>query len=817
MYSQVAKTKIAMRTVALFFFAVWGIFPAFAASLPQYKWRIVSSQRIDGRVMRQLQQLALDQHARIYFSHKIPNGRRLRSNEVVFVFNPQMMRMAFAEELGKESSSSQVKVDATIAEEGYLLNINYAGVSAPSRIRIQTASVKGLHLALLRVPDLLSIPASELATRLIPTPQSLRLAANGSEAVIADYPSFPLRGVVEGFYGRPWSQSDRLDVLRFEGQHRMNLYIYGPKDDPYHRKLWRELYPPEQLKLIGELAQVAHDNFVDFSFAVSPGLSMIYSSDADFKILTQKLATVQALGITNFALFLDDVPQHLVHPEDQARFHTLAEAHSQLINRLYAYLKDISPDNNLTVCPTTYTNEWGSRDYIRELGAEVRSDIPIDWTGTEVMPRTITAGQAEQWGTNLRRKPLVWDNYPSDDGNNALLNLGPLLDREPMLFTAVSGLFSNPMNQAHASFIPLQTQADYLWNPIVYNPQISEQHAITSQYGSDAPALLDPILDVFAHSGNDRLLFRSLFHETWTPIDVPKIEARISNLRTLIAALGDRPSFTNLFVELKPIPGMLSDQLNLISQSSAFERLPNGTLLWDRKRDMIDVVKLNAKPALDGSFSKWAATHPYQFNSQSQIVSGKELWKGAAQFSAQIAMAWDEENLYFGIDVRDADFSHHPSAQPEYAVRLVLDTAQPTAKQFGRLPTVFDLYLSPGNFADVPPKVYCEEDLFPSRTRPHDYNHEIHTTWKRTATGFSGDVVIPATFFTQDNFVAADRFGLSFEVERTSPAKVLLTERPSRIVFSSKWDSPFEIDPESPTTLQLVRLLGPSQESRLDP
>ena len=812
---QVARSNIARVAVAMFFLPVCGLFPSTAATHPDQAWNIFSSNRIDSRITQQLQQLALDHHARIHLLHTDPGNRSANSPEVVFVLG-QIEYQALAEKLAEESSSSPVKVDPGLAEEGYVLHIDYSAASSPSRIRIQAASARGFHLALLRIPDLLSLSAAELATKLTPKPQSVRLATNGSEVVIADYPSFPLRGVVEGFYGQPWSHTDRLDVLRFEGQHAMNLYVYGPKDDPYHRKLWREPYPPAQLKQIGELAKVARENFVDFSFAISPGLSMTYSSDADFKMLAHKLAAVRALGVTNFALFLDDVPQDLVHPEDKARFHTLAAAHIQLINRLYAYLRELSPEYKLTVCPTTYTNEWGSRDYIRELGEGVKNEIPIDWTGTEVIPRSITVEQAEQWGSGLRRKPLVWDNYPTNDGNNALLNLDPLRGREPLLFTAISGLFSNPMNQAHASFIPLQTQSDYLWNPTAYDPTVSQRHAIISQYGPDAPALLDPILGVFAEGGSDRAVFGSLFHETWAPIDVTKVEERISNLRTLIGALDGRPGFASLFAELKPIPDMLIDQFNLIRKSNAFESLPDGRIQWNRERDKMGAAKTATKPAFDGDFAKWESNHGYSLDAQSQIVQGKELWKGPSQFSARMAMAWDEENLYLGIDVTDSDLNQLLSGRGtkiENAVRLVLDTAQPTAEQFGRLPTVFDLYLSPGNFADVAARVSCEEDLFPPRARKHDYNHEIHTIWKKTASGFSGDVVVPVSFFAKQSFVVGQKFGLSFEVQMAVPPKDPLTESPTRIVFSSKGDSPFEIDPESPTTLQLVSLVGPIQDS----
>ena len=70
---------------------------------------------------------------------------------------------------------------------------------------------------------------------------------------VTDYPDVPYRGVVEGFYGAPWSQEARIRQLDFYGRNKMNVYIYGPKDDPYHRTPnWRKPYPAregEELKV----------------------------------------------------------------------------------------------------------------------------------------------------------------------------------------------------------------------------------------------------------------------------------------------------------------------------------------------------------------------------------------------------------------------------------------------------------------------------------------------------------------------------------------------------------------------------------------
>ena len=46
---------------------------------------------------------------------------------------------------------------------------------------------------------------------------------------------FAIRGVIEGFYGAPWSHEQRLDLIDFLGERGMNTFVYSPKDDPLVR------------------------------------------------------------------------------------------------------------------------------------------------------------------------------------------------------------------------------------------------------------------------------------------------------------------------------------------------------------------------------------------------------------------------------------------------------------------------------------------------------------------------------------------------------------------------------------------------------
>ncbi|MER2139540.1 MAG: beta-N-acetylglucosaminidase domain-containing protein, partial [Succiniclasticum sp.] len=100
--------------------------------------------------------------------------------------------------------------------------------------------------------------------------------------------SIPLRGVVEGFYGKEWTAGERADVLGFCHSNNLNAYIYAPKDDPYHRMKWREPYPAGKLAALGNLVAVAQKNNVRFIFAVSPGLDLNYhgaKGEEDFGLL----------------------------------------------------------------------------------------------------------------------------------------------------------------------------------------------------------------------------------------------------------------------------------------------------------------------------------------------------------------------------------------------------------------------------------------------------------------------------------------------------------------------------------------------------
>lgn len=792
-------------------------------------WSVIAPTTLDPRIKVQLSGLAAQYHAELStFATPREAGRR-RVKLLIELVQAGSLN-SFLQTLNRQAVNSRPVPTTDLARDGYIMSCNYHHAQSslrPHKVRVTAADARGFHYALLRFPELLRHdPPQLLAKELAPPPKSVSmLHSRGTVLVrVTDFPSFPERGVVEGFYGTPWSHQDRLDILRFEGKQRMNVYYYAPKDDPYHRKLWRDPYPAGQMSQLGELVTTARSNFVDFCFAVSPGLSMAYSSDEDFTKLTTKLESVGKLGVSCFALFLDDVPPELQSPQDQARFNTLAQAHIHLINKLYHYLRSQSVAGSesprLTVTPTTYTNAWGSQDYIRALGAGVDPHVDLVWTGPEVVSRRITVAQARAWGALLRRKPLVWDNFPVNDGIPWRLNLGPMRGRDPNLPSAVRGLVSNPMNQAHASMIALQTIAEYLWNSGPYIPQRAYSRALTDQYGKDAPKLLAPFLEAYGDYWWQENVFKPLWVEERIEVDVPRMERTLASLQSSLQSLSGQARFQELWPDLSPFSVKTRERLAQVNGDPAFQHLPGGRLLWHDSYDVLHAARTTQAPRLDGDFAKWQRGLVHGLQSASQLLSGSKFWQGPEQFSARVALGWDEQYFYVGVDVIDPTlyqpFTGRGINEGDVFI-LMLETA--FHKNFNRTSTDGDEYrllFSSGNFAGVEASLFSDEDYLPPRPHPWDYHREIKTAWKKTAAGYSGDIAIPVSFFDGGRFQAGYEIGVGFAAQKvllTPPGRANALENggddngTARIVLGSKADPLFPVSFGNPSSYQRLILV----------
>jgi hyaluronoglucosaminidase len=316
-------------------------------------------------------------------------------------------------------------------------------------------------------------------------------------ATMAKRSSPRLRGVVEGYYGRPWSGEARRAVIRFMGAHGLDTFVYGPKNDPYHRDRWREPYPPDALADFRATAAAARRAAVRFVVAISPGLDVCYAGRDDFAALTAKLAALTGgASIRHFALFFDDVFGGLQRPEDVARYGgagttSLARAHADLTNRTDRWLRRRGLPGLVFMVPSDYAGT-GCRPYHGALARKLRPQIPIAWTGPGVFAPELRGADAAAFKRCLGGHPLVlWDNFPVNDtilSHN--LHLGPLTGRDASLARTLRGHLLNPMTQAHASLVALGTAAAYFRDPAHYDPEAAWRATLAELDPSGGLAIL---------------------------------------------------------------------------------------------------------------------------------------------------------------------------------------------------------------------------------------------------------------------------------------------------------------------------------------
>lgn len=304
--------------------------------------------------------------------------------------------------------------------------------------------------------------------------QTLRQLRRGNmlaEADITDFPTVPYRGVVEGFYGQPWSHEDRLRQLRFYGNFKLNTYIYGPKDDPYHSSPnWRIPYPEKEAGQISTLVQEAKANQVDFIWAIHPGRDIQWN-DADRQALLKKFEDMYRLGVRSFAVFFDDISGEGTDPVRQA----------ELLNFLHDRFVTAKPDvTPLIVCPTEYNKSWSNPQpgsYLDILGESLYPSILVMWTGDRVIS-DITASGLQWVNQRIRRPAYVWWNFPVNDYVRDHLLMGAAYGLDASAGKEMSGFVTNPMERAEASKIAIFGVADYAWNPAKYDPGKAWEKAI---------------------------------------------------------------------------------------------------------------------------------------------------------------------------------------------------------------------------------------------------------------------------------------------------------------------------------------------------
>ena len=346
----------------------------------------------------------------------------------------------------------------------------------------------------------------------------------------------PSSGVIEGFYGRPWSHAERRNMILFMARTGMGVYAYGPKNDPLHRDNWRALYDDEKMAEFEQLQHLARNLGVSFAFGISPGKDIDTESIADRQALLDKLAPFIEIGITTFVLLFDDIEGDISQPINAE----LGAEHAELGNWLLDQVTTLANQQvTLWLVPTVYSserqNDWSEgEEYLIQM-ADLDTEIGLMWTGTGTSEDTLSAADIAEVTQLTGRKPIIWDNQHATDGGDGFwgrVYLAPILGRNADLVDATEGIMVNPMILGSANRMMLDTYAAYLRDPVGYDPDqaLMNNSDLIGETVHDHRLALRQAQSYFGHAGIN------IFSE---PI-YPEMETALSQFNN--AASGDDPT-----------------------------------------------------------------------------------------------------------------------------------------------------------------------------------------------------------------------------------------------------------------------------------
>ncbi|RWS29244.1 protein O-GlcNAcase-like isoform X1 [Leptotrombidium deliense] len=306
-------------------------------------------------------------------------------------------------------------------------------------------------------------------------------------------------GVVEGFYGRPWTTEQRKDLFSKMKNLGLNTYMYAPKDDFKHRAYWREPYSVEEAEQLTGLIQAAKKYEIEFVYALSPGLDITYSNPKEVACLKRKLEQVKQFGCEAFALLFDDIEPE-ISETDKEIFQSFGHAQVAVTNEVYQSLGQ----PKFLFCPTEYCAARAvpnvqNSEYLNTIGSKLIHDINIMWTGNKVISKVITVQSIEELSEVLKRQPVIWDNLHANDYDQKRIFLGPYSGRSTSLIPHINGVLTNPNCEFEPNFIAIHTLAqwskcnsDANSDPRIVSSDIKLESESDSGSFEDIPAHLSP-------------------------------------------------------------------------------------------------------------------------------------------------------------------------------------------------------------------------------------------------------------------------------------------------------------------------------------
>jgi hyaluronoglucosaminidase len=309
-------------------------------------------------------------------------------------------------------------------------------------------------------------------------------------------------GVIEGFYGEPWSWAARASTTEFLAARGYGFYLYAPKADPFLRRRWQEPHPDAMADAIARFASHCSSLAVRFGVGLSPYDIFLAFDDDARDALARKLKFIDETGAEDLAILFDDMRGNV--PD-------LAERQAQIVE----FAAERTNASRIIVCPTYYTDDpvldrvFGQRpeNYLQRLGELLDPAIEIFWTGAEVCSREISTGHLTRVASEMRRAPFLWDNYPVNDGQRVsqYIHVRGFTGRPAAAQRHIAAHGINPALQPTLSCIPALTLIDSYMQADRYDYVAAQRRAAIEVLGEPLGTTLHEDVLVLQDIGLDRL------------------------------------------------------------------------------------------------------------------------------------------------------------------------------------------------------------------------------------------------------------------------------------------------------------------------
>lgn len=316
-------------------------------------------------------------------------------------------------------------------------------------------------------------------------------------------------GLIEGFYGKPWSWDERTDILDFLRSHGYSYYIYAPKCDRKLRVEWQEQWSQEEFENIKNFKQSCVNNNISFGVGLSPFELYLNWTDVGKRDLINKLIEINKLDADIIWILFDNMTGNR---DDMARLQI----------EITHFIKKYSTAKKIAMCPTYYSYDpvlkalFGDipENYMEELGESLNPDIDIIWTGPRVCSKEITSDHLKEVNSVFKRKVLLWDNYPVNDSvrMTPFLHLHGIKNRDRKISELAASHTLNPMVQPYLTRLAMATLND-LYTQDKYDPEQSWDKYAKKLLGEEFANSLKVDIDDFANRGVDVGIKETLLNE----------------------------------------------------------------------------------------------------------------------------------------------------------------------------------------------------------------------------------------------------------------------------------------------------------------